>query len=173
MLRNINTFRFCFIGLCLQSETTAEWQHCQSPGCTLWRFCGCCSIIHWQKHLFGKRTCGVNWLINHNKYTDTYYNSIVLQYKYYNTIYRYFIGINNIENNKVSVSSLLQSVREAGDVQLWALDDGLCIGSISLQTHVSAIIRDSIRPHSNYLSQIRRISLLYLNLCFLAWLYFR
>ncbi len=63
----------------------------------------------------------------------------------------------------VSVSSLLQSVREAGDVQLWALDDGLCMGSISLQTHVSAIIRDSTRPHSNYFSQIRRISLLYLN----------
>uniref|UniRef100_A0A9J7Z8Q9 Cilia- and flagella-associated protein 43 n=1 Tax=Cyprinus carpio carpio TaxID=630221 RepID=A0A9J7Z8Q9_CYPCA len=46
---------------------------------------------------------------------------------------------NIIENNKASVSSLLQSVREAGDVQLWALDDGLCMGSISLQIHVTSM----------------------------------
>lgn len=38
----------------------------------------------------------------------------------------------------------MQSVREAGDVQLWALDDGHCMGSISLQTQVSAIIKGSI-----------------------------
>ncbi|ROL49549.1 Cilia- and flagella-associated protein 43 [Anabarilius grahami] len=31
------------------------------------------------------------------------------------------------------------SVREAGDVQLWALDDGHCMGSISLQTQVTSI----------------------------------
>ncbi len=40
------------------------------------------------------------------------------------------------------------------------------MGSISLQTHVSAIIGDSIRSRSNYFSQIRWISLLYLNLLF-------
>ncbi|XP_077093180.1 cilia- and flagella-associated protein 43 isoform X2 [Siphateles boraxobius] len=31
------------------------------------------------------------------------------------------------------------SVREAGDVQLWVLDDGQCMGSISLQTHVTSM----------------------------------
>ncbi|XP_059422267.1 cilia- and flagella-associated protein 43 isoform X2 [Carassius carassius] len=31
------------------------------------------------------------------------------------------------------------SVREAGDLQLWALDDGLCMGSVSLQIHVTSI----------------------------------
>ncbi|KAI2657807.1 Cilia- and flagella-associated protein 43 [Labeo rohita] len=31
------------------------------------------------------------------------------------------------------------SVREAGDVQLWALDDGFCMGFISLQTHVTSM----------------------------------
>ncbi|KAK9964501.1 hypothetical protein ABG768_005668 [Culter alburnus] len=31
------------------------------------------------------------------------------------------------------------SVREAGDVQLWALDDGHCMGSISLQTQVTSM----------------------------------
>ncbi|XP_056327437.1 cilia- and flagella-associated protein 43 [Danio aesculapii] len=35
--------------------------------------------------------------------------------------------------------SICLSVREAGVVQLWALDDGLCMGSISLQTHVTSM----------------------------------
>ncbi|KAK2896717.1 hypothetical protein Q8A67_011205 [Cirrhinus molitorella] len=35
--------------------------------------------------------------------------------------------------------SMCLSVREAGDIQLWALDDGLCMGSISLQTHVTSM----------------------------------
>ncbi|XP_016149573.1 cilia- and flagella-associated protein 43-like [Sinocyclocheilus grahami] len=35
--------------------------------------------------------------------------------------------------------SICLSVREAGDVQLWALDDGLCMGSISLQIHVTSV----------------------------------
>ncbi|XP_043110587.1 cilia- and flagella-associated protein 43 [Puntigrus tetrazona] len=35
--------------------------------------------------------------------------------------------------------SICLSVREAGDVQLWALDDGLCMGSISLQIHVTSL----------------------------------
>ncbi|XP_697139.4 cilia- and flagella-associated protein 43 [Danio rerio] len=35
--------------------------------------------------------------------------------------------------------SICLSVREAGVVQLWTLDDGLCMGSISLQTHVTSM----------------------------------
>ncbi|CAM4726849.1 unnamed protein product [Leuciscus chuanchicus] len=35
--------------------------------------------------------------------------------------------------------SICLSVREAGDVQLWALDDGQCMGSIALQTHVTSM----------------------------------
>ncbi|TRY55422.1 hypothetical protein DNTS_034432 [Danionella cerebrum] len=36
-------------------------------------------------------------------------------------------------------NSICLSIREAGDLQLWALDDGLCVGSISLQTHVTSM----------------------------------
>lgn len=50
--------------------------------------------------------------------------------------------------NKASASLFSQSVREAGDVQLWALDDGLCMGSISLQTHVSAIFEVLYDTHT-------------------------
>ncbi|XP_067277323.1 cilia- and flagella-associated protein 43 isoform X2 [Pseudorasbora parva] len=35
--------------------------------------------------------------------------------------------------------SVCLSVRETGDVQLWALEDGHCMGSISLQTHVTSM----------------------------------
>lgn len=64
-----------------------------------------------------------------------------------------------------SVSPLLQSVREAGDVQLWALDDGQCMGSISLQTHVSAIITGFIWITQYLFSPNHKYS----NLCITIW----